>query len=118
MLSRQVSQHRFAGLLGRSERLERRADDLNGTPVLIGRTPRRHEARTSVQSGSASALKADHERKAVAGRGPNLQLLDGINDAAELHALPPGLTLPPGSGHRFAEIGKRRSADQSGVFNR
>jgi hypothetical protein len=47
-----------------------------------------------------------------------LQLLDGINDAAELHALPPGLALPLGSGHRFAEIGKRRSADQSGVFNR
>ena len=94
MLSCQISQHSFASLFGCSERFERRTDDLNGGPVLIDRTPRGYEAWGFVQAGTASALKADHERNTVAGRGPDLHLLNGINDAAELRAAPQ-LKLPP-----------------------
>jgi hypothetical protein len=42
----------------------------------------------SMQARSIAALKADHERKAVAGRIPYSNVLDGIDDAAELHAAP------------------------------
>jgi len=72
-------------LFGRSERLERRADDLNGGPVLINRTPGGYEAGIALKAGTAAALITDYERKAVAGRIPCLDLLDGSNHATELH---------------------------------
>jgi hypothetical protein len=72
-------------LFGRSERLERRADDLNGGPVLINRTPGGYEAGIALKAGIAPALIADYERKAVAGRIPCSDLLDGSNHATELH---------------------------------
>jgi hypothetical protein len=37
-----------------------------------------------MKAGTAAALKADYERKAVAARGPYLQI-HGTDDAAELH---------------------------------
>jgi len=37
-----------------------------------------------MKAGTAAALKADYERKAVAARGPYLQI-HGTGDAAELH---------------------------------
>jgi len=41
-----------------------------------------------MQARPTAALKADHERKAVAGCVPYLNVLDGIDDTAELHAAP------------------------------
>jgi hypothetical protein len=40
-------------LFGRSERLERKADDLNGGPVLINRTPGGYEAGIALKAGTA-----------------------------------------------------------------
>ena len=85
-LSRQVSQHGRAGFLGLSERFEGRAADLDGARFLMmDRTPGRHEAGSSVKAGTAAALIADHERKAVAAPAPYFHVRDGTNDAAELH---------------------------------
>jgi len=75
-------------LFGRSERPERRANDLNRGPVLINRTPRGYEAGIALKAGTAAALITDYERKAVAGRIPYLDRLDGSNDATELHDAP------------------------------
>ena len=83
-VSNQVHEHGRAGVLSLGERLKRRAADLYGAPVLIDRTPGCHEAGTSTKAGTAAALKADCARKAVAARGPYLQI-HGTNDAAELH---------------------------------
>ena len=66
-------------MFGRIERPERRANDLNGGPVLINRTPRGYEAGIALKAGTAAALITDYERKAVAGRIPYLDLLDGSN---------------------------------------
>src|SRR6478735_11528372 len=77
----QVHEHGHAGFLSLSERLKRRAADLYGAPVLIDRTPGCHEAGTSMKAGTAAALKADYERKAVAGRVPYLQIHE-TGDAA------------------------------------
>ena len=82
---RQVSQHDLAGFFGLSERFKGRAADPDGAPVLMDRTPRRHEAGASVKAGIAAALITDHERKAVAARVPYFHVLDGTNDADELH---------------------------------
>jgi hypothetical protein len=38
-----------------------------------------------VKAGTAAALVTDHERKAVAARVPYFHVLDGTNDAHELH---------------------------------
>ena len=38
-----------------------------------------------MKAGTAAALKADCERKAVAARVPYLQVFHGTDDAAELH---------------------------------
>jgi len=84
-LPHQVPQHSFAGLLGRDERFERRANDLNGGPVLIDWTPGGYEARGPLKAETAAARIADHERNAVAGRIPYLHVLNGTHDAAELH---------------------------------
>src|SRR5580700_970342 len=85
-LSRQVSQHGLAGFLGLSERFEGRAADLDGARFLMmDRTPGRHEAGSSVKAGTAAALIADHERKAVAAPAPYFHVRVGTNDAAELH---------------------------------
>jgi len=70
------------------EGFERRADDLNGKPVLMDRTPRRQEARIAAKAGTAAARKADHKREAVAGRVPHLDVLDKSDDAAELQGEP------------------------------
>ena len=81
----QVSQHGLAGFLGLGERFKRRAADLDGAPVLMDRTPRRHETGMSVKAGTAAARVTDREREAVAARGPYFQVLDGTSDAGELH---------------------------------
>src|SRR5260370_21760240 len=52
----------------------------------MDRTPRRHEAGSSVKAGTAAALITDHEGKAVAARVPYFHVLDGTNDAGELHS--------------------------------
>jgi hypothetical protein len=39
-----------------------------------------------VKAGTAAALIADHEGKAVAARVPYFHVFDGINDAGELHS--------------------------------
>jgi hypothetical protein len=77
--SNQVHEHGRAGFLSLSERLKRRAADL-----MARRTPGCHETGTSMKAGTAAALKADYERKAVAARGLFLQI-HGTDDAAELH---------------------------------
>ena len=83
-VSDQVHEHGRAGILSVSERLKRRAADLYGAPVLIDRTPGCHEAGTSMKAWTATGLKADYERKTVAGRVPYLQIHE-TDDAAELH---------------------------------
>src|SRR6202035_2223052 len=84
-LFRQVSQHGLAGFFVLSELFKGRAADPDGAPVLVNRTPRRHEAGVSVKAGTTAALITDHERKAVAARVPYFHVLDGTNDAGELH---------------------------------
>jgi len=85
-LSRQVPQHGLASFLGFRERVEGRAADLDGARFLMmDRTPGRHEAGSSMKAGTAAALIADHERKAVAASAPYFYVRDGTNDAAELH---------------------------------
>ena len=80
-----MSQHGLAGFFGLSERFEGRTADLDGALVLMGRTPRRYEAGVSVKAGAAAALITDHERKVAAARVPDFHILDGTNDAGELH---------------------------------
>jgi hypothetical protein len=89
-------------LFGRSERLEWRADDLNGGPVLINRTPGGYEAGIALKAGTAAALITDDERKAVACRSPYLDLLGGSNDATELHDAP--RIIAPPSSHGVAKV--------------
>jgi hypothetical protein len=81
-------------LFGRNERLERRAVDLDGGPVLMDRAPGGYEAGIALKTGTAAALITDHERKTVAGRIPNLDVLDGRNNATELHSGPQKSTTP------------------------
>src|SRR5260221_5963105 len=81
----QVREQGGAGHLGLSERFKGGAADLYSAPALIDRPPGCHETRTSMEAGTAAALKADHERKAVAARVPYLQIFHGIDDPAELH---------------------------------
>ena len=54
----------------------------------MDRTPRGYEARIAVKAGTAAARKADHEREAVTGCIPHLDVFDGRDDAAELHGAP------------------------------
>jgi hypothetical protein len=85
-LSLQVAQHDLAGFFGLSQRFEGRAADLDGALFLMmDRTPGRHEAGSSAKAGTAAALIADHERKAVAAPAPYFHVRDGTNDAGELH---------------------------------
>ena len=65
-------------MFGRSERLEWRADDLNGGPVLKNRTPGGYEAGIALKAGTAAALITDDERKAVACRSPYLVSSTGV----------------------------------------
>ena len=53
-------------MFGRSERLEWRADDLNGGPVLINRTPGGYEAWIALKAGTAAigAFVSARARKA------------------------------------------------------
>ena len=51
-------------------------------------TPGRYEAQIAPKAGTTPALKADHERKAVATRIPYLDVLNGSDNAAELHGTP------------------------------
>jgi hypothetical protein len=83
--SRQVYKEGLAGFLSVSERLEGRAAHLDGRPIQIERSPRGYKTGLSVKAGTGAALEADHERKAVAARAPDFQILYGIDDAAELH---------------------------------
>src|SRR5258708_36499643 len=81
-LFRQVFQHGLAGFFGLSQRFEGRAADLDGARFLMmDRTPGRHEAGSSVKAGTAAALIADHERKAIAAPAPYFHVRDGTNDA-------------------------------------
>ena len=59
----------------------------NATRSIGGRS-RGYEAGIALKAGTAAALIADYERKAVAGRIPYLDRLDGSNDATELHDAP------------------------------
>ena len=52
--------------------------------------PRGYEASIAAKAGTAAARKADHEREAITGRIPHLDVLDGSDDAAELHGAPQG----------------------------
>ena len=52
---------------------------------MINRTPGGYEAGIALKAGTAAALIADYERKAVGGRIPCLDLFDGSNHATELH---------------------------------
>ena len=54
----------------------------------MDRTPRGYEASIAAKAGTAAARKADHEREAITGRIPHLDVLDGSDDAAELHGAP------------------------------
>ena len=54
----------------------------------MDRTPRGYEARIAAEAGTAAARKADREREAITGRIPHLDILDGSDDAAELHGAP------------------------------
>ena len=54
----------------------------------MDRAPRRYEARIAVKAATAAARKADHEREAIAGRIPHLDVLDSSDNAAELHGAP------------------------------
>ena len=54
----------------------------------MDRTPRGYEASIAAEAGTAAARKADHEREAITGRIPHLDVLDGSDDAAELHGAP------------------------------
>jgi hypothetical protein len=96
---RQVAKHGLAGFFGLSERIEGRAANPDGGPVLIDRTPGRHEAGSSLKAGTAAALITDHERKAVSIRVPYFHLLDATDDADELHGRsthgPSPLDKPP-----------------------
>ena len=51
----------------------------------MDRTPRGNEDSIAAKAGTATARKADHEREAITGRIPGLDVLDGSDDAAELH---------------------------------
>ena len=82
----QVREHSSAGSLGLSKRFEGGATDLYGTATLIDRTPRCQIPKPSAEAGTAASFKADHEGKAVTGRAPYAQILDGTTDAVELHA--------------------------------
>jgi len=81
-----VAKHGLTGFFGLSARFKGRAANPDGAPVLTDRTPRRHKAGSSVKAGTAAALITYHERKAVAVRVPYFHVLDGTNDAGELHA--------------------------------
>jgi hypothetical protein len=85
-LSRQVSQGGLAGFFGLSKRFKGRAGHPDGAPILRERAPRCHIAGRSVKAGTAAALITDHEGKAVAARVPYFHVLDGTNDAGELHS--------------------------------
>jgi hypothetical protein len=54
----------------------------------MDRTPRGYEASIAAKAGTAAARKADHEREAITARIPHLDVLDGSDDAAELHGAP------------------------------
>jgi hypothetical protein len=88
-----VAQQGLAGFFGLSERLKGRAANPDGAPVLMNRTPRRHEAGSSVKAGTAATFITDHERKAVVARVPYFHVLDGTNDAGELHGHPTALQI-------------------------
>ncbi|MBV9531911.1 MAG: hypothetical protein JO283_12795 [Bradyrhizobium sp.] len=81
-------QHDLAGCFGLGERLEGRATNFDGGPVLMNGTPGGYETGLSMKAGTAAGLEADNERKAVAVRVPDLHVLDRIFEAAELHAAP------------------------------
>ena len=66
-----MAQHGLASFFGLSQRFEGRAADRDGARFLMmDRTPGRHEAGSSAKAGTAAALIADHERKAVAAPAP------------------------------------------------
>jgi hypothetical protein len=91
-LSGQVAEHGMARSFGLRERSKGRATQLDCGRIAIELAPGGHEAGASVKAGTAPALVADNERKAVAGCAPDFHVLDGTNDAAEVQghfATPP-----------------------------
>jgi hypothetical protein len=84
-LSRQVSQHGLAGFFGLGKRFKGRSGHPDGAHIPRERAPRCHIPGRPVKAGTAAALMTDHEGKAVAARVPYFHVLDGINDAGELH---------------------------------
>jgi hypothetical protein len=83
---RQVLKHDLAGSLGLDERAEGGTADLDGRPILMGRTPRNHKPGISMKAGTAAALVADHEGETAAARTPDLNVFDRNGNAIELHA--------------------------------
>src|ERR1700681_3184211 len=83
---RQVSQNGLAGFFGLSKRFKGRAADPDGGRISRERAPRCHIAGRPVKAGTAAALVTDHEGKAVAAGVPYFHVLDGTNDAGELHS--------------------------------
>ncbi len=102
---REVLEQDLAGSFGLDQRGEGGTADLDGRPVLMDRTPRNHKAGISMKAGTAAGLIADHERKTVAARTPDLNVFDRSDHATELHAAPETArgSSPPGSGHRLVE---------------
>ena len=82
----------MAGSFGLSERSKGRTTQLDGGRIAIELAPGGHEAGPPAKAGTAVALMADHERKAVASCAPDFHVLDETNDAAEVQghfAAPP-----------------------------
>jgi hypothetical protein len=65
----------MAGSFGLSERSKGRATQLDSGRIAIELAPGGHEAGPPVKAGTAAALIADHERKAVAGCAPDFHVL-------------------------------------------
>jgi hypothetical protein len=83
----------------------------------MDRTPRRHEAGSSVKAGTAAALITDHERKAVVARVPYFHVLDGTNDAGELHGIPTALQIRGLASHLvLALLASAQSKDTASVL--
>src|SRR5690349_18792628 len=71
-----------------------------------------------MKAGTAAALIANCERKAVADRVPYLQVFHGTDDAAELHDAPHISPHSVGIGQRFAESENAAGLTYTGFFPR
>src|SRR5271155_4485339 len=112
-LSGQVSEHGMAGSFGLSECFKGRAAQLDSGRIAIELPPGGHEAGPSVKAGTAAALMADHERKAVAGCAPDFHVLDGTNHAAKVQ----GHSASPTPDQTFRDHSKGAPAKGDGFLS-